>query len=38
MTIGGWICMLLAVGTVAGLFSWCCFKVVTMKDESDEEG
>lgn len=29
MTIGGWICMLLAIGVVSGLFIWCCFKVLT---------
>ncbi|MBQ2821436.1 MAG: hypothetical protein IJF17_07620 [Thermoguttaceae bacterium] len=29
MTIGGWICMLFAIGIVSGLFTWCCFKVLT---------
>lgn len=29
MTIGGWICMTVAVGFVTILFAWCCFKVAT---------
>ncbi len=28
MTIGGWICMLCAVGCVTTLFLWCCYKVI----------
>jgi len=35
MTIGGWICMLFAVGTVTGLFAWCCWKVVSMQDDEN---
>jgi len=29
MTIGGWITMLLSVGFVTGLLSWCIYKVLT---------
>lgn len=29
MTIGGWTCMIFAIGVVTILFSWCCFKVAT---------
>lgn len=29
MTTGGWITMILSVGFVVSLFSWCIFKVLT---------
>ena len=35
MTIGGWITMLLSVGFVTGLLSWCIFKVLTTPGSSD---
>ena len=28
MTFGGWICMIVAVSVVTGLFGWCCYKVL----------
>lgn len=34
MTVGGWICMSVAVGSVLTLFSWCCFKLITSRDEN----
>jgi hypothetical protein len=36
MTPAGWLTMILSVGFVTGLFSWCIFKVVTTKDEADK--
>lgn len=41
MTIGGWISMTVTVGFVLGLFSWCCYKMVTApqtSQENDSEG
>ena len=35
MTIGGWITMILSVGFVTGLLSWCTFKVLTTPGESE---
>ena len=35
MTIGGWITMLLSVGFVTGLLSWCIFKVLTTPGSSE---
>jgi len=35
MTIGGWITMLLSVGFVTGLLSWCIFKVITTPGSSE---
>jgi choline-glycine betaine transporter len=29
MTVGGWVIMLLSVGFVTGLLSWCVYKVVS---------
>jgi hypothetical protein len=29
MTIGGWITMIVSVGFVTGLLSWCVYKVLT---------
>ena len=28
MTLGGWIMMILSVGTVVGLFCWCLWRVL----------
>ena len=36
MTIGGWIIMLLSVGTVTTLFAWCIYKVLTSPSESEK--
>lgn len=35
MTIGGWLVMLLSVGTVTALFIWCIYKVITEKKVED---
>ncbi|MDO4628989.1 MAG: hypothetical protein Q4C70_07380 [Planctomycetia bacterium] len=37
MTIGGWICMLCAVGCVTSLFLWCCYKVITTSDAAETQ-
>lgn len=29
MTLGGWLVMIISVGTVTGLFVWCIYKVMT---------
>ena len=29
MTLGGWLVMIVSVGTVTSLFSWCIYKVMT---------
>jgi hypothetical protein len=36
MTAGGWIIMILSVGAVATLFSWCLYKVLTTPEESEK--
>jgi len=36
MTIGGWITMLLSVGFVTGLLSWCIYKVLTTPGEEEK--
>ena len=36
MTPGGWITMLLSVGTVVTLFAWCVRKVLTTPDEPEK--
>jgi hypothetical protein len=33
MTVGGWITMILSVGFVTSLFSWCIWQVLTRKPE-----
>jgi hypothetical protein len=33
MTLGGWIIMIISVGTVSTLFSWCLYKVLTTPEE-----
>lgn len=35
MTPGGWITMILSVGFVVSLFSWCVFRVLTSKGPVD---
>lgn len=35
MTPGGWIVMILSVGTVAAVFFWCLWKVLSTPDESE---
>lgn len=36
MTIGGWIVMVLSVGSVVVLFAWCLFKIVTTPGETEK--
>ena len=36
MTTGGWITMLLSVGTVTTLFAWCIYKVLTTPHEAEK--
>ncbi len=38
MTVGGWICMLLAISVVSGLFIWCCYKVLTSPAVNESVG
>ena len=33
MTLGGWIVMLLSVGFVTSLFSWCIYQVLSQPDD-----
>jgi hypothetical protein len=35
MTWGGWITMILSVGTVTCLFAWCLYKVLTTQGETE---
>ena len=35
MNTGGWIIMLLSVGTVSTLFTWCIYKVITTPGETE---
>jgi hypothetical protein len=35
MNIGGWLIMLLSVGTVSLLFAWCIYKVLSTPGEAD---
>jgi|AP86_3_1055499.scaffolds.fasta_scaffold00060_11 hypothetical protein len=35
MNTGGWIIMLLSVGTVSTLFAWCIYKVLSTPGESE---
>lgn len=35
MTLGGWIIMLVSVGSVSGLFIWCVCKVLTTPSEQE---
>lgn len=34
MNTGGWIIMLLSVGTVTALFAWCIYRVLKAPDET----
>lgn len=36
MTLGGWIIMLVSVGSVTLLFGWCIWKVLTSEGEEDK--
>jgi len=36
MTAGGWIVMVLSVGSVVGLFAWCLFKILTTPGETEK--
>lgn len=36
MTLGGWINLILSVGSVTALFAWCVYKVLTTPAESDK--
>lgn len=36
MTCGGWICMSIAVSSIFILTFWCCWKVVTNRDDQSE--
>ena len=36
MTIGGWIIMLISTLSVASLFSWCIWKVLTTEGEEEK--
>lgn len=36
MTVGGWIIMLLSVGSVCALFTWCIWKVLTSEGEEEK--
>ncbi len=35
MTIGGWIILIISVGTVVILFTWCIYKVLSIPDETE---
>ena len=35
MTIGGWITMILSVGFVTSLLTWCIYKVITVPGASE---
>lgn len=36
MTLGGTIIMLLSIGSVTGLFSWCIWKVLSTEGEEEK--
>jgi hypothetical protein len=36
MTIGGWVIMIVSVGSVACLFFWCLWKVLVTPQESEK--
>jgi hypothetical protein len=36
VTVGGWINMLLSVGSVAALFAWCVWKVLRTPEEAEK--
>jgi hypothetical protein len=35
MTLSGWIIMILSVGTVTLLLTWCVYKVLTIPEETE---
>lgn len=35
MSPGGWLIMIVSVGSVTGLFAWCIYKVLVTPGESD---
>jgi len=35
MTFGGWIMLITSIGSVAGLFIWCIYKVLTIPEETE---
>jgi hypothetical protein len=35
MNPSGWIVMLLSIGSVVGLFTWCIYKVLTIPEETE---
>lgn len=37
MTLGGWIIMIVSVGSVTCLFSWCIHKVLTTPEEEEDK-
>ncbi len=36
MTVGGWLVMILSVGSVTTLFAWCLWKVFTTPEEAEK--
>ena len=36
MTVGGWIIMIVSVGSVTCLFSWCIHRVLTTSEEEED--
>ena len=36
MTFGGWMVMILSVGSVSGLFLWCLWKVLMPPEKSEK--
>ena len=36
MTLGGWLIMLISVGTVTVLFCWCIYKVLSLPGETEK--
>ena len=36
MTWGGWISMTASLTVVIGLFGWCCYKLVTTQENSED--
>jgi len=35
MNAGGWVIMIVAVGSVVAFFSWCMIKVITTRESTD---
>lgn len=38
MTLGGWISMTVTIGFVLALFSWCCYKMTTAPQPTEDDG